>query len=98
MPLKPSPSPFDWLSPEVPSGYRATFPAKREAMIRRELGEHAALLYRLGYPAEHAKHRLRANLAWEHELHPPVPLAGEVDGIVDEIWRRGGVGAGVPTV
>jgi hypothetical protein len=71
---------------------------KREAMFRRELEERAALLFRLGYSAKHAKQRLRANVEWDFELTSKPKHVGEVDKIVDSVYRRGGIASGPPSV
>ncbi len=67
-------------------------------MYRRELEERAALLHRLGYSAKRCKLRLHANVAWDFELHGRPKHAQEVDKIVDAVYRRGGAGAGAPSV
>jgi hypothetical protein len=66
-------------------------------MLRSDLEARAALLYRLGYPAARTKARLRANLAWDFELHGRPKLEREIDKIVDVVYRRGG-GSGPPSV
>jgi len=71
---------------------------KREAMFRRELEERAALLHRLGFSAKQAKHRLRSNVEWDFELSAKPKHVGEVDKIVDAVYRRGGIASGPPSV
>jgi hypothetical protein len=71
---------------------------RREAMFRRELEERAALLHRLGYSAKHAKQRLRANVEWDFDLSKKPKHLGEVDRIVDSVYRRGGIASGPPSV
>jgi len=89
---------FSWWEVKRVPGNSET----REAMLRRELEERAALLFRLGYSAKHAKQRLRANVEWDFELsqkHKVTPKhLGEVDRIVDSVYRRGGVASGPPSV
>ena len=86
-----------WEAKRVPGS-----PEKREAMFRRELEERAALLHRLGYSAKQAKHRLRANVEWDFELSQKNKVTpkhlGEVDRIVDSVYRRGGIASGPPSV
>ena len=64
--------------------------AERAEMYRREIGERAALLHRLGFTAPRAKSRIKAEVAWDFELHGSPKHASEVDKIVDQIWKRGG--------
>ncbi len=90
---------FSWWEAKKVPGSRAS--EQRESMFRRELEERAALLHRLGYSAKHAKQRLRANVEWDFELSrnkvTPKHL-GEVDRIVDSVYRRGGIASGPPSV
>lgn len=58
-------------------------------MFRREIEDRAGLLFRLGYPVKSAKARLQASVAWDFELHGRPKHAGEVDKIVDAVYRRG---------
>ena len=85
---------FDWLIPSP----RRNFNQRRDEMYRRELEERAGLLYRLGYSAVRAKARLRANVAWDFELHGRPRHAAEIDKIVDAVYRRGGRAGGTPSV
>ena len=84
---------FPWLhTKRVP-------PQGREAMYRRELEERAALLFRLGYPKASARARLAANVAWDFEIGGgAAPAGGEIDAVVDAVYRRGGLRSGPPTV
>ncbi len=86
-----------WEAKRVPGN-----PETREAMFRRELEERAALFHRLGYSAKHAKQRLRANVEWDFELSRKNKVTpkhlGEVDRIVDSVYRRGGIASGPPSV
>jgi hypothetical protein len=72
--------------------------AKRAAMYRAELEQHAALLERLGYSQAQARQRLAANVAWDFELHGRPKHAAEIERIVDAVYRRGGVASGPPSV
>ena len=63
---------------------------RREEMYRRELEDRAQLLFRLGFGAKQCKTRLRQSVAWEFELHDKPKHAGEVDKIVDAVYKRGG--------
>jgi hypothetical protein len=85
---------FEWWEPKRPrlSG------EKRAEMYRRELEERAALLQRLGYSAKECKRRLAAHVAWDFELHGRPKHAGDVDRIVDGVYKRGGTSSGPPSV
>jgi hypothetical protein len=63
---------------------------KRDQMVRGELEDRAALLFRLGYPASLCKARLRGNLLWDYELHGRPRQDEEIDRIVDAVYQRGG--------
>ena len=90
---RPAAEPFEWLrSPPVPPDRK-----RREAMYLRELRERALLLQRLNYSQKHARARLHANVAWDFELSGIPGFAGKIDGIVDEIYGRGGPGRGAPS-
>ena len=71
---------------------------KRHRMYTRELEDRAELLFRLGYPLERARARLRANVDWDFDLHGRPRHAGEIDRIVDVVYRKGGRGGGPPSV
>ncbi len=85
---------FDWLDVKRPHYTKE----KRHAMYRHELEERAALLHRLGYSRKQAQSRLRANVAWDFELHGKPKHAVDVDQIVEAVYRRGGVASGPPSV
>src|SRR2546421_12717698 len=88
--------PFEWWQTRRPPP--AASAKAREAMYLAELRERAALLRRLNYSREEARARLRANLAWDFELSGTPGFAGKIDGIVDEVYRRGGPAGGTPIV
>ena len=88
--------PFPWLKPDVPRRYAATFPRKAEAMYLRELEERAALLFRLRYPRDLCKLRLRGNVRWDFEMHKTPAFIARVDAIVDAVYGRGGRARGGP--
>ena len=67
--------------------------SRRDELIRSELKAHAALLFRLGYPSQRAKLRLRANLQWDEDLCGKSKHERDIDRIVDAIYRRGGAGS-----
>ncbi len=71
---------------------------KRDEIYREELEDRACLLYRLGYPAKATKARLRANVAWDFEMHGKFRHEKDIDKIVDAVYRRGGGGSGAPSV
>jgi len=87
--------PFPWLHPA-----RVTRPERRAEVYRRELEERAALLHRLGYSRSQARARLDANVRWDFEVggaRAPVSPS-EIEALVDRIYKRGGTGAGAPSV
>jgi hypothetical protein len=61
---------------------------KRQAMYRHDLEERAKLLLRLGRTPKQVKARLAAAVAWEFDLNGKPKHAGEVDKIVDAVFRR----------
>jgi hypothetical protein len=61
---------------------------RRHEMYRREIEERAGLLLRLGHPADAVKTRLRKSVDWDFDLHTRPAHAGEVDRIVDEVYKR----------
>ncbi len=85
--------PFDWLVSPRPA-YNPN--SRRQAMYLDELRYRAGLLRRLAFSAPEAKARLRAGVAWDFELHATPSFAAKIDGIVDEIYRRGGPPGGTP--
>jgi hypothetical protein len=72
---------------EKPSGYRRDA-ERRRAMYRREIEDRAALLMRLGYQAGAVKARLKKSVDWDFDLHERPEHAGEVDRIVDDVYKR----------
>lgn len=86
---------FDWMTPTAtPDKPHA---ARRAEMLRHDLEERAALLYRLGYSQKRCKARLKANVAWDFELSGRAPAAAEIDRVVDAVYKRGGI-SGAPSV
>ena len=67
-------------------------------MYRSDLESRAELLHRLGYSQKRTKERLRMNVAWDFELHARPKHAGEIDKIVERVYRRGFGSPGVPSV
>ncbi len=76
---------FTWDEPARPF---ARGSERRQQMYRRELEDRAALLMRLGHTQAHVKARLKQNVAWDFELHARPAHAGEVDRIVDAVYKR----------
>lgn len=76
---------FSW--DEKPSAFKHA-PERRREMYRREIGERAALLMRLGHPAATIKKRLALTVAWDFDLQARPEHAGEVDAIVDDVFKR----------
>jgi hypothetical protein len=61
---------------------------RRHEMYRREIEERAGLLLRLGHSAASVKARLQKSVDWDFDLHARPTHAGEVDRIVDEVFKR----------
>jgi hypothetical protein len=61
---------------------------RRQAMYKQELEDRAALLMRLGHTQEDVKARLKKSVAWDFDLHDPPQHAGEVDRIVEAVYKR----------
>lgn len=76
---------FTW--DEKPSSYRRG-PERRRDMFRKEIEDRAALLLRLGYAAGDVKARLKKSVDWDFDLQPTPDYAGEVDRIVDDVYKR----------
>jgi hypothetical protein len=89
---------FAWQTSKDDPAVTRRSAAAAKAMYRHDLEERAALLYRLGYTAKRCKQRLFANVAWDFEMNHRPSHADEVDRIVDAVYRRGGAGAGAPSV
>jgi hypothetical protein len=89
---------FPWLEVKRPASSNAKAAATRDEMYRHELEDRAALLFRLRFPKERAKARLRANVSWDFELHGRPRHAADIDRVVDAVYRRGGGGSGPPSV
>jgi hypothetical protein len=87
---------FPWYEPKrrLPTSADA---ARRDEVLRQELEDRAALLFRLGYAKPRAKARLKANVQWDYELRGKPRHEKDIDKIVDAVYRRGG-GSGPPTV
>lgn len=83
-------STFPWWDAKVPAAGAAMSARKREAMYLREMEERAALLFRLRYPKDEARRRLRGNVLWDFELHRKPAFVDRADAIVAEVWKRGG--------
>jgi len=86
---------FDWMTPATPAGRNRS---AREEMYLAELRERAALLRRLNYDKAEARARLRANVAWDFELHSQPGFLSKIDGIVEDVYGRGGTAGGPPTL
>src|SRR5262245_40233884 len=86
---------FDWMTPAPPAGRNR---AAREEMYLSELRERAALLRRLNFDKAEARARLRANVAWDFELHSQPGFLSKIDGIIEDVYGRGGTAGGPPTL
>ena len=88
---------FPWYVPARPKKARNTVES-RDQMYREELEHRAGLFFRLGYPKDRAKARLRANAKWDFEMRGSARHERDIDRIVDAVYRRGGPSSGAPTV
>lgn len=79
---------FSWWATPIPAEYRATFPAKFEAMILDEAKRRAEMLCHLGYPEAEVRLRVRAHLRWDYELHGLPAAAKQVDAVIGEVVAR----------
>jgi hypothetical protein len=61
---------------------------QRRAMYRKEIEDRAALLMRLGHKAGDVKSRLKKSVDWDFDLQSAPDHAGEVDRIVDDVYKR----------
>ena len=61
---------------------------QRRAMFKKEIEDRAGLLLRLGYKAGDVKSRLRKSVDWDFDLSDVPDHAGEVDRIVDDVYKR----------
>jgi hypothetical protein len=61
---------------------------QRRAMFKKEIEDRAGLLLRLGYKASDVKSRLRKSVDWDFDLSDVPDHAGEVDRIVDDVFKR----------
>jgi hypothetical protein len=76
---------FSW--DDKPTAYKRSAERRRE-MFKKEVEDRAGLLLRLGHNAADVKQRLRRTVAWDFELPHRPDQAGEVDRIVDEVYKR----------
>jgi hypothetical protein len=81
--------PFDWLEAKRNPDVARAQKARREAMIRQELEERAALLHRLGHAKDVVRARLTANLRWDFEGVEAPLEASDVDAIIDRVFGAG---------
>lgn len=88
--------PFAWYHSGAVKDSREA--AKARAMYEGELADRAALLLRLGFNKKDVLARLKANVAWDFELHGKPAHEARVKAIVDRVFERRGVGAGAPTL
>jgi hypothetical protein len=86
---------FDWWQVQPVARTRRAR-SSRPNPYMTELRERAGLLFRLRYSRAAAKARLRANVAWDFELHTTPGFAGQIDGIVDEVYGRSSKGGNAP--
>jgi hypothetical protein len=79
---------FPWWESPVPGEYRATFPAKFQAMLLDETRRRAEILCSLGFAPADVRLRVRAHLAWDYELHPLPKSAARVDEVIAAVCAR----------
>jgi hypothetical protein len=61
---------------------------RRREMYTKEIEDRAGLLLRLGHKAADVKARLKKSVEWDFDLNERPDHAGEVDRIVDEVYKR----------
>jgi hypothetical protein len=61
---------------------------RRQEMYKKELEDRAALLMRLGHSQKDVKARLKKSVDWDFDLHDKPQHAGEVDRIVESVYKR----------
>ncbi|MBW2731497.1 MAG: hypothetical protein JRH20_03835 [Deltaproteobacteria bacterium] len=88
--------PFSWYHAESTADPQG--PAKAQQMYEQELGDRAARLLRLGFSKKDVLARLTAHVQWDFELHAKPAHMTRVKAIVDQVFKRKGVGAGAPTI
>jgi hypothetical protein len=76
---------FSW--DDKPTAYKRGAERRRE-MFKKEVEDRAGLLLRLGHNAAEVKARLKRTVAWDFDLQPRPEQVGEVDRIVDEVYKR----------
>jgi acyl-CoA reductase-like NAD-dependent aldehyde dehydrogenase len=76
---------FSW--DDKPTAYKRSA-ERRHEMFKKEVEDRAALLMRLGHRAADVKQRLKRTVAWDFDLSPRPDQMGEVDRIVDEVYKR----------
>lgn len=88
--------PFSWYDPDVPSEF-TNAADKAKKMYQLEIGERAALLFRLGFTRTQVMARIKGNLAWDFEINGKSPvLQKEVKAIVDGVFAHRGLAGGGP--
>lgn len=79
---------FDWLESKRTDALTKRCRERATEARKREVRDRAALLMRLGRTKKEAVRRCRQNFDWEWEMHAPCPGMSEVEGLVDEVYRR----------
>jgi hypothetical protein len=80
--------PFPWLQVPTSTSLKQSQRAKAVDMFRTEVKKRAELLMHLGHSQKNVAARCRDYLSWEFELNGKPPIAGEVDALVGEVFRR----------
>ena len=88
-------TPFDWMEPKRNPALAGKSAAKREAMVRGELAERAALLHRLGHSRTAVTARLEGHVRWEADQPGGVATATAAD-IAAVVDREFGPSAPAP--
>lgn len=88
--------PFAWYHAETAHDQQSS--AKAREMYERELADRAALLLRLGFAKKDVLARLTANVQWDFDLHGKPAHMQRVKTIVEQVFKRKGVGSGAPTL
>jgi hypothetical protein len=82
---------FPWINQAVRRSSDRDLEARRE-QVRKELGQRAAMYYRLRFSKERALDRLRANVAWDYSVgavgRPSWLTDDELEKIVNTTYAR----------
>jgi hypothetical protein len=82
---------FPWINEAVRRSSDKDLESRRQ-QVRTELGQRAAMYYRLRFSKERAVERLRANVAWDYSVgsvgRPSWLTDAEIESIVAKTYAR----------